>query len=58
MNNANLRQYCAICFDGVKMKQKVAVLDCAEVHIYHERCLTKYVDEGVRRCPLCAVGFD
>lgn len=43
---------CSICLDGFKpLKSRVLVLDCK--HFFHERCLSNWLINFRRSCPLC-----
>lgn len=43
---------CSICLDSFKpLKSRVLVLDCK--HIFHEKCLSNWLINFKRSCPLC-----
>jgi len=43
---------CAICLSEFEMNEKVLLLNnCC--HVYHEGCLTKWLDVQQKSCPLC-----
>ncbi|CAK7902651.1 hypothetical protein CAAN1_18S01662 [[Candida] anglica] len=47
---------CSICLDGFKpLQSKVLVLDCK--HFYHQKCLSNWLINFRRSCPLCNTLF-
>jgi len=44
---------CTICQDEYKPDDKLLVLGCDDKHYFHDECLTKMVENGGFKCPLC-----
>ena len=42
---------CSICMDEIKDKQCIKVLNCK--HLFHNKCIIKWLKEDHHNCPLC-----
>ena len=46
---------CSICKDIYSGKQVVSILPCA--HIFHQQCITEWIQFNHNTCPICRKGF-
>lgn len=47
----NLKTNCSICMNGLHKKNNVIILNCT--HVFHEKCIFKWIDEYSYKCPMC-----
>ena len=60
LNNISEKKYseisteentCSICLDIIKQDEIIRQLDCK--HVFHTKCIEKYLLEYSCKCPLC-----
>jgi len=49
----NTESNCNICLDEMKKNQKVIKLPCN--HLYHYKCINKYLEKYNYKCPCCRI---
>lgn len=44
---------CSICFMEYGENDIVTKLECNEKHIFHEQCISSWIQQGKNSCPIC-----
>jgi hypothetical protein len=55
MNITPNKQTCSICFDDFEENDDVSILKCN--HLFHYKCINKWLMENKTTCPICRKNF-
>ena len=49
----NYETMCAICLEDFNKKSQVTTLECHTKHIFHSKCLDRWIRQEHNTCPVC-----